>query len=70
MAAFARGPDDITARLDNVIEHFQGDTDPGGTHARAQIKLLLDAIEHFLSYAPDSKRAPVAVLWTTRQRPA
>jgi hypothetical protein len=42
MAAFARGPDDITARLSNVIEDLQGDTDPGGMHARAQIKFLLD----------------------------
>jgi hypothetical protein len=56
MPEFSQGANDITATLDNVIEHLQGDTDPGGMKARAQSKYLLDEIERFLGYTPDPEK--------------
>ena len=52
MSALSRDAEDITARLDNVIELLQSDMDPGGMKARVQSKFLLDEIERFLSYTP------------------
>jgi hypothetical protein len=56
MPEFGQGADEITARLDNVIEQLQSDTDPGGRNARIQSKFLLDEIEQFLSYTPDPEK--------------
>jgi hypothetical protein len=52
MAGSSGDAEGITARLDNVIDHVQGDMDPGGMKARVDSKLLLDEIERFLSYTP------------------
>jgi len=66
-----RNPADITARLNNVIEHLlQGDNvDQALIEARIQATFLLEELDWFLGYTPHPRRAPAAVFWTTRQRP-
>jgi hypothetical protein len=55
MAAFARGPDDITARLNNLIENLQGDN-AARIQARSETKLLLEELDRFLGYTSHPKK--------------
>lgn len=51
MAAFSRGPDDITARLSDVIEDLQGDSLQA--QAEAQSVLLLKELNRLLTFSDD-----------------
>jgi ethanolamine utilization cobalamin adenosyltransferase len=51
MAAFSRGPDDITARLSDVIEHLQSDA----LQAQAELDagILLTELNRLLTFTPN-----------------
>jgi ethanolamine utilization cobalamin adenosyltransferase len=51
MAAFSRGPDDITARLSDVIEHLQNDLVQ--EQAEEQTLLLLKELNRLLTFSDD-----------------
>ena len=51
MAAFSRGPDDITARLSDVIEHLQSDAVQ--EQAEEQTLLLLKELNRLLTLSDD-----------------
>jgi ethanolamine utilization cobalamin adenosyltransferase len=51
MAAFSRGPDDITARLSDVIEHLQSDAMQ--EQAEEQALLLLKELNRLLTFSDD-----------------
>ena len=51
MAAFARCPDDITARLSDVIEYLQGDAVQ--EQAEVHAMLLLKELNRLLTFTPN-----------------
>jgi ethanolamine utilization cobalamin adenosyltransferase len=51
MAAFSRGPEDITARLSDVIEHLQSDSLQD--QAELQAALLLKELNRLLTFTPN-----------------
>jgi hypothetical protein len=51
MAAFSRGPDDITATLSDVIEHLQGDSLQD--QAELEAGLLLKELNRLLTFTPN-----------------
>ena len=51
MAAFSRGPDDITARLSDVIEHLQSDAVQ--EQAEEETLLLLKELNRLLTFSDD-----------------
>jgi hypothetical protein len=56
MAAFARGPDRITGRLNNLIENLQGDK-AARIQVRSETKLLLEELDRYLGYTSPKKGA-------------
>jgi len=55
MAAFSRGPDDITARLSDVTEHLQSDAvqEQAEEQAEEQALLLLKELNRLLTFSDD-----------------
>jgi ethanolamine utilization cobalamin adenosyltransferase len=51
MAAFSRGPDDVTARISDVIEHLQSDAVQ--ERAEEQTLLLLKELNRLLTFSDD-----------------
>jgi hypothetical protein len=54
MVAFSRGPDDITARLSDAIEHLQ--SDGVQEQAEEQALLLLKELNRLLTFGDDPAR--------------